>query len=317
MKLKELYAASIKFGIEADPRGMPLVESDMKRIKKSFDALPEGERAFFDMERLTNPYNDTRILFGDTEREIRSIIAGIDVDVGELLLCERLNQLGKKIDLVLSHHPAGRAYASFYEVMRMQADIFNKLGVSISAAEGLLAKRQGEVERRVMSANHMRVSDAAALLNIPLMCIHTPADNHVASYLQKVMDEEKPETLNDAIGLLRKIPEYKEASINNAGPRILVGAPARRAGKIFVDMTGGTEGPQEIFNRLSQAGVGTIVSMHLSEEHFKQVEKENINVIIAGHISSDTLGLNLIFDSIFGKEKIEVLSFSGYRRVKR
>ena len=38
--------------------------------------------------------------------------------------------------------------------------------------------------------------------------------------------------------------------------------------------------------------------MHLSEEHFAKVKENNINVVIAGHISSDNLGVKLLLDNI-------------------
>ena len=34
--------------------------------------------------------------------------------------------------------------------------------------------------------------------------------------------------------------------------------------------------------------------MHISEEHRKEAEKSHLNVVVAGHISSDNLGLNLL-----------------------
>ena len=82
-------------------------------------------------------------------------------------------------------------------------------------------------------------------------------------------------------------------------------------------MTGGTEGPRKVFARLSQAGIGTIVAMHLSEDHFKHAKDEHINVVIAGHIASDTLGLNLLFDQLEAKQKMKFIECSGFVRVKR
>jgi hypothetical protein len=84
-------------------------------------------------------------------------------------------------------------------------------------------------------------------------------------------------------------------------------------------MTGGTEGPKDVFAELHKAGVRTLVSMHLSDEHLKKVIDANLNVVIAGHISSDTLGLNLLLDAVQKKagERLEVLSCSGFTRVKR
>ena len=74
---------------------------------------------------------------------------------------------------------------------------------------------------------------------------------------------------------LKGIPEYRTASFNGAGPKILIGSKNRSAGKIFVDMTGGTEGSKEIFESLTAGGVNTIVVMHLGEEHCKEAEKES------------------------------------------
>jgi putative NIF3 family GTP cyclohydrolase 1 type 2 len=84
-------------------------------------------------------------------------------------------------------------------------------------------------------------------------------------------------------------------------------------------MTGGTEGPKDIYDKLYRSGIRTLVSMHLSEEHFKKAKDANLNVVIAGHISSDTLGLNLLLDRIEkkAKEEFSVISCSGFRRIRR
>ena len=116
---------------------------------------------------------------------------------------------------------------------------------------------------------------------------------------------------------MKTIPEYADGLKKNAGPRILIGEPNKDAGKVFVDMTGGTEGSKKVFGRLAQAGVGTIVAMHLSEEHFKHAKDEQLNVVIAGHIASDTLGLNLLLDEIEKAENLFVISCSGFIRIKR
>lgn len=317
MKLSKIYEFVVKEGIEADPRGRDLVSKNLARVKKGYEELNEKDKASFDKEKLSNPYADTRILNGDLGLEIKTILIGIDIEVGEILLADRLRQLGRRIDLVISHHPEGYARANFYEVMNMQTDIFGKVGVPITVAESLLKERIKEVERKVSPGNHSRAVDAARLLDIPFMCVHTPSDNHVANYLQRLLDDKKPEDTGEVLGLLKDIPEYEEAMKQNAGPKVLFGDPKNRAGKIFVDMTGGTEGPKEIFDRLEQAGIGTLVAMHLSEEHFKNVQKGHINVVLAGHISSDSLGLNLLLDKLEKEEKFEIITCSGFKRIKR
>jgi N-dimethylarginine dimethylaminohydrolase len=71
-----------------------------------------------------------------------------------------------------------------------------------------------------------------------------------------------------------------------------------------------------MYEKMAQAGIGTIVGMHMNEEHKKEAEAANINVVIAGHISSDSLGMNLFLDEL-EKKGIEVVPCSGLIRVKR
>jgi putative NIF3 family GTP cyclohydrolase 1 type 2 len=317
VKLRELYERAIDAGINTDPRGRTTVEAELQEARKAYEELKPEDKFTFDLERLNNPYADSRILHGEHDGEVRTILAGIDMETPEILLADRLNQKGSGIDLVLAHHPEGRAYANFYEVMQMQADILHQLGVPINVAESQLSGRMKEVERSLLPVNHTRPVDAARLLDIPLLCVHTPADNMVANFLQLLFDREAPTRLKDIVKLLRTIPEYQESIRNNAGPRILIGSETRRTGKIFVDMTGGTSGSKESLHKLADSGVGTIVGMHMSEEHRKEAEKHHLHVVIAGHISSDTLGLNLLLDAIEEQEPLNVLACSGFKRITR
>ncbi len=317
MRLIDIYNLAIEKGMEKDPRTKAKIKIILNNEKKEFRKLKGIDRTTYDTERLKNPYADTRILYGDPDKNVKTIIAGIDMESSELLAADRLNETGSGIDLVLAHHPEGGAWAGLYGVMEMQADILEKFGIPHDVAKDQLKERIDEVKRGLAPANHFRSVDIARLLDIPFMCIHTPADNHVADYLQRLFDNRKPKKLSDVAVLLKGIPEYQDAMKKNAGPKILIGEPNSKAGKVFVDMTGGTEGPKKVFARLSQAGVGTMVVMHLGEEHFKNAKDEHINVVIAGHIASDNLGLNLLFDSLQSKYKFNVIPCSGFIRVKR
>lgn len=318
MKLKKIYELIIQEGIQADPREKTLIQNQLKRTKEDYQALSQRDKETFDREAFFNPYDDTRILNGNEDTEIKKAIVGIDIDTAELLLIDRLNSVKKeKIDLALSHHPQGSAFANFYEVMDMQSDIFNSLGIPINVSEQLVEERKKEVSRKIHSANHYRSTDAARLLDIPFLCCHTPADNHSATYLQRLMEQKKPQTLKEIMKILDGIEEYALARQQHAGPRILFGNKENRAGKIFVDFTGGTEGPKKIINNLLSAGIGTLIGMHVSEEHYKELQGKNINVIVAGHIASDNLGMNLLLDKIEKKAGIKILAFSGFRRIKR
>ena len=313
MKIKEIYNLAIEMGIEADFRGREGIEKLLRKLREKYEKMDEEKKEELDLERLENPFSDTRILCGDPEKEIKKILAGIDIDGEELLLAKDLGD----IDLVLSHHPRGKALAGLDDVMQLQIDVLLQYGVPVNIAEKLMRKRIEEVARGIAPGNHNRVVDMAKILNIPYVCIHTPSDNLVARFLEKKLKKDDPETVEEIMKSLKEIPEYKEAIKIGVGPKIFVGSEENRAGKIvFTEVTGGTEGAAEIYERLAYAGAGTVIGMHISEKHREEAEKAHINVVIAGHMSSDSIGMNLFLDEL-EKKGIKILPCSGLIRVKR
>lgn len=317
MKLKDLYALAVKMGIESDPRGKAGVEKILARRKKAYEEMPKAKQKDFDLEDLNNPYTDSRILLGDPNMEVDSLMAGIDINAAEALLADRLNEKGESIDLLLTHHPEGASLASLHEVMDMQADVWAKYGVPINIAEGVMRDRIGEVQRRFSPINHSQAIDAARLLGFAFMGTHTITDNLIHTYMEKLFEKEKPETVGEVLDVLNKEPEYKEATKGKAGPMIFAGSPTNRAGKIApIEFTGGTEPSHIVYEKLAQAGVGTVIGMHAGEEHRKEALKYHINLVIAGHMSSDSLGMNLLLDAI-EKKGVKVIAASGLIRIKR
>lgn len=315
MRLSKLYELMVSYGIAQDPRGTKISEY-FKQAKISYRKLKGAEKECFDKEALKNPFADTRILYGKPDTQVKKALVGIDIEAPEILLADRIRER-EGLDLVISHHPEGVAYAGLAEVMQVQSFILQKIGVTKEAVESFLKERIREVDRRVSPANHSRPVDAARLLDLPFMSCHTPADNCVNRHLQATIDRSKPKKVKDVLEILYKIPEYRDGLARKAGPKIILGEPKNKAGRVFVDMTGGTEGPKELFGRISQAGVNTLVCMHLSEEHFSRAKPEHINVIIAGHIASDNIGINLMLDKVESQEKLEIIGCSGFKRIKR
>ncbi|MFC1668134.1 NGG1p interacting factor NIF3 [Chlamydiota bacterium] len=317
MKLKDLYTKAIDFGKKNDPRGIDGVQRMLHNNKRKYDRLSDAQKKEFDEESLTNPYLDSRIVWGDENSDVSGVMVGIDIGVSELLLADRLREKGVTIDCVISHHPIGKALASLYTVMGMQADILYGYGVPINVAESFTDERSKEVERKLLPSNFMRVRDGARLLAIPLVCLHTPCDNHVVTFLKILFEKEKPYLVEDVLKVIHSIPEYQAGITENFPPKVVVGDLSRRAGKIYVDMTGGTEGSKKLIKNMVQAGINTVVGMHFSEEHIKEAEAEKLTVIIAGHIPSDNVGLNCLLDNIFKEETFSVVECSGFFRVKR
>jgi putative NIF3 family GTP cyclohydrolase 1 type 2 len=201
--------------------------------------------------------------------------------------------------------------------MELQADVYNYYGVPINVAEGLMRERISEVARGVNASNHQRTVDASRLMKINLMNSHTPCDNLAAKFLKDLIEERNPKTVGEIISILKEIPEYKEAMKIGVGPKIFVGSPENRCGEIAMsEITGGTEGSPKLYEKMAQAGIGTSIAMHISEEHKKEAESAHVNIVIAGHISSDSLGVNLFIDEL-EKQGIEIVACSGFTRFSR
>jgi len=314
MNIQEIYNSAVNMGVEADFRGRKGVESVLERKKEKYEKLSEKEKEFFDKEIFNNPYSDSRILNIAEDKEIKRILIGIDIEPAEILLAKELGN----IDLIISHHPLGKALANLHDVMELQCDILNMYGVPINIAEGLMKEKISEVARGVNKLNHQRTVDTAKLLGFNLMCLHTICDNLAAKYLKdKIEKEDNLIRIEDLLNFLKTIPEYEEAIKIGAGPKIFAGNKENRCGKIaLTEVTGGTEGSPKLYEKMAIAGIGTIVGMHISEEHKKEAELANLNVVIAGHMSSDSLGVNLFLDELEEKG-VEVVPCSGLTRISR
>jgi len=328
MTIKEIHNLFTQKGIEADFRGREGVHKLLDHKKAKFQKLSLKDQEEFDKESLENPYMDSGVYNVAEDKEIKRVLVGIDIGPEEILLARELGN----IDLVIAHHPIGKGLAQLADVMDLQCDVYNFYGVPINIAEGLMRQKISEVARGVNAVNHQRTVDTAKLLGVNVMNAHTNSDNMAAKFLKNFIESRKFERLGEIVNALKEIPEYKEAMKIGAGPQIFVGSPDSRCGKIaLTEITGGTEGSPKLYEKMAQAGVGTEIVMHISEEHKKEAEAAHINIIIAGHMSSDSLGMNLLMDELVQKSRsqsdrgsstesgqgIEIVACSGFTRFSR
>ena len=319
MKIYDAYRLAIETGMKHDPRPKEEVDLVLRKAKEAYDALSDEKKEFFDMESLWNPYYDCRFAWGADiakEAEADRFMWGIDIGVGEMLLADRLREKGQKVDAVVAHHPTGASRNPFPKVMWMQTDIFHDCGVPINVAEGLMKPRMDDVLYNVMGSNYNQAADSARLLGIPFFNVHSAADNMVQEFLEKKVEETSPKYLGDIVDMLMEEPEYKYAAKLNDPPRIVLGNKDSRCGNVIAKMTGGTSAPDVIYEQLQKAGVGTIVAMHMPKSSIEECTKLHINVVISGHMSSDSLGVNLICDE-WEKHGIEVFGAAGFTRFSR
>lgn len=250
---------------------------------------------------------DSGIVY-DSGRPIRKAMFGVDMEAAEILIAKQLGY-----DAVISHHPKGGSpMVNLYKVMDNQIQRMVQAGVPINKAQKALAERQGEVERNYHVSNFDRAVSAARVLDMTFICIHTPADviteNTVQAHLDQCLAGNPLAKLKDVVAALRKLPEYAKVP---AGPAIRVGTDDSYAGKVWVAMAGGTGGGEAVAKAYFEAGVGTLVVMHMPENVLKAVREQNIgNVVVAGHMASDSIGINAIIAALEAKG-VQVTRMSG------
>lgn len=253
----------------------------------------------------TMPYDTDIIVPGEN---IKKILIGIDMETPELLLAQQLGY-----DCVVSHHPkADSCVVDFAKVMDVQIDRMVKSGVPINKAQKALRAKQSSINLSRHASNYDRISSAARLMKMPYLNIHIPADFITEEIVQTRLDKvfaNKPKTkLKDIINELNSW-EYYIGKI--AQPLITVGSADDYAGEIEVLMSGGTNGGIDVYKSYFEAGVGTIIAMHVPEDVQKAVIEQNIgNIIIAPHMPSDSIGLLEIVNA-WRKQGLEVTCMSG------
>ena len=239
---------------------------------------------------------------------IKKVAIGVDMELAEMMLARELGA-----DLVITHHPTGGdPRINLHKVMDNQIDTMVRAGVPINKAQKALAEKKGQIERALHVSNYDRAVSAAKLLKMPFMGIHTPADLLAERTVQELLDEKLKDnekaTLQDVIDALETLPEYQKTL---AKPVVRVGSKESYAGKTFVTMAGGTGGGVNVHKAYYEAGIGTLVAMHMPEDVIKAIKEQNIgNVVVAGHMASDSVGINQIAKALEEKG-IEVIRMSG------
>lgn len=239
---------------------------------------------------------------------INKVAFGVDMETAELLVAREIG-----VDAVITHHPVGgEPKVNLFKVMENQIERMVAAGVPVNKAQKALKPRMEEVDRGLHVANYDRVTSAAKALKMPLVAIHSPADllgeSFIQAHLDRTLAGNPKAKLKDVLNALQQLPEYK---LTLAKPTIRVGAEGDFAGKVFVTMAGGTSGGVNVYKAYFEAGVGTLVVMHTPENVIKAVKEQNIgNIIVAGHMASDSVGINQVISALEAKG-VEVVRLSG------
>jgi len=243
-------------------------------------------------------------------------VVGIDVSPADVMLAK------KEDALLIGHHPQSYAAQRLPLILDKQPYVWKKeYGIPLEMGLSIIKTRKEMILRKVTASNIEDTLAHARIQNVPFMCIHTPCDNLCEWYLDELFKKEDIKTARDIVDLLLLNQEF-EYMRNN---RKIIPQVFSRLGdnppvtKFFVDMAGGTGGPEIMYELFSKYGVGTIINMHIPEGNLEEAFRHHITVIVAGHHASDSLGVNLMLDEIErrGNRRLECLEVGGFKRFRR
>ena len=320
MTLRDLYETAIEIGREVDPRGRAALDRQLDLRRQEFAALPDWRKPFYDQERFRNPYGDVRIVNGPEDTELDTILMGINIWTQELLLADHLRGSGTRVDAVVSHHTNSIGVAAdtlVYDSVPYLVDLLERTGVDRADAEPHIDNMM--TDRWLNAEDFNRIGrDTAQLLDLPLACIHTPADFHHGQGVRGAIEAANAQTVGGVVEALLALPEFQGAARIGAIPRIMAGDADQPAGRIFHQDGGGWLFPVEVIPLLKDAGIGTFVTIGCSDAHRRQAEALGMGWVRMPHNACDNVGLNLLLDKVEQRlGPLNVIPCNYFERIKR
>lgn len=228
---------------------------------------------------------------------IRRVLVGIDLEGPELLFAAEGG-----FDLALAHHPAGgTAVLGMDKVFARHVELMVRAGVPPAAAQGAVADKLYEDRITGPTRNYDRLPALARALGIAYMNVHTPLDE----IGRRRMAEATAELPSDA-RVADLIAHFRAAfgEFRNALTEIacVVGDPGNRLGKVAVAHGAGTNGGYPVAKAYFDHGVDTVVYIHVGPGDARKLAQEyggkGKNLVVTGHIASDSLGINPFLDAL-------------------
>jgi hypothetical protein len=240
---------------------------------------------------------------------MRRLLVGIDIGVPELLLARDLG-----VDGVVAHHPIG--LETFPLILDKHVEQMVAEGVPRDCAEQAVAPLKESYNVGYLTGNFDHVRSVAALLGMPLMCIHNPLDELGRRIMDRAVRERRRVvegsggvfTAGDVAEALRCLPEFAAAPTR---PQVLVGSASSPAGRVVISHAAGTNGRYGVAAAYFAHGVGTVVYIHVDAAGLAKLKAENRgNLVVTGHIAADAVGISP-FVAALRELGVEVVAISG------
>ncbi len=245
----------------------------------------------------------------DASEPVKKALATINCDTGDLLLAKQLG-----CDTVIVHHPlAGSARREFHRVLQRMVELMVEHHVSGERAINATERLRERCRFNDHASDWDHLVSGARLLGLNLMNAHLAPDEIGRQVMVKALEglgEHEP--VSAVAERLRQIPELAH-EFNDFIE--VPDDPMRQCGRIAVMHAGGTNGGADVAQALFEAGIGTVIYIHLSgDDAIRLRERAEAGglggVLVTGHFATDAIGMNAYLDAV-EKKGVEVVRHGG------
>ena len=242
-------------------------------------------------------------------QNLKRALIGIDLDAAELFYAKNAGY-----DVVISHHPkGGDSTLNFPKVLDRHVEMMIENGVPQSVAEDTMRDFIFDAKCRAQINNYDHAPSLARLIDMPYMNIHLALDEIGRQMMHESVDKLTADSsVSDLVEQFKSdMGEFRNAKTDID---IRVGSPSNKIGKVVVAHACGTNGGYGVAKAYYDHGVDTVIYIHCigpeSRKLKEEFESQGKNLIITGHISSDSLGINPFIDAL-RERGLEVTPVSG------
>ncbi|MDX1535034.1 MAG: hypothetical protein R3291_05390 [Thermoplasmata archaeon] len=240
--------------------------------------------------------------------DLQRLLVGIDIGAADLLMAH-----GQGFDGVIAHHPVGPASIHFHHVLARHKELMREAGVPEDVANRAVQALSDPIETGRHADNYDRVPAVARLLQLPFLNIHQPWDEMGRRRMTEALQRLGPEaTLSDAIATLQALPEFAAAETQI---EVRLGKPEHPLGRWVVAHGAGTNGGYPVAKAYFSHGLDTLVYIHIAPGELQRLREDadlvGKNLIVTGHIASDSLGIAPFVQRI-RDEGLEVVAIGGF-----
>lgn len=240
---------------------------------------------------------------------INKILYGIDIGVAELLYAKE-----QGFDCVIAHHPVG--LINHFQVFQRHQDQLISKGVPIKTAQKVIDKKMLGYKFGSHARNYDAVPSFARLIGLPFLNIHCPSDELGRRLITASIEQLESKNENP---LLHEVKTHLEATFSEfkkAQTQIEVakGNENDPLGNWIFSHGAFTNGGSVIADCYYQHDVDTVIYIHIAPaELFQILNLDHGQLLITGHLSSDSIGINPFLDKL-DEKGIQITAVGGLIR---